>query len=240
MNMEPEAAAEQLTFLTFKKFEKIQPSELMGQVWSKDWNQAPNVIAMTDDFNQVSGWVATQIVKEKTLRLRTKLLNKLIHIAVALRKLNNYHLLIAFISGLKCGPVDRLKWTNARLNKNRKKELNELEVLMSLQGSFKNYRQALNYSDRAIPYLGVVLQDITFTEDGCPDKVGALINFHKRMLIHRILKNFLHFQSSVYTSPDNPSLEKFFSDLPFISEAQLYQESLLREPKNATRSDIES
>ena len=69
-------------------------------------------------------------------------------------KLNNYHLLTAIISGLNNSAVSSLKWTFKKVPTRYKEVLLELESLMSMDGAFKNYRNAFQSASLpVIPYL---------------------------------------------------------------------------------------
>jgi len=109
------------------------------------------------------------------IRERVKLLARFIHTAEELRDLGNYHLLQAFIAGFSNSAVSRLQWTKARLPKvlspssisgvhsddtrslalqNSALALQELEGLMSMNYSFKNYRTRIaNANPPLIPYM---------------------------------------------------------------------------------------
>lgn len=59
---------------------------------------------------------------------------------------------------------------------------------MSSESSFGRYRSSLRDArPPAVPYLGVHLSDLIFTDDGNPDYIGdhKLINMTKRILIFR-------------------------------------------------------
>lgn len=57
-----------------------------------------------------------------------------------MREFNNFHVLMAFVSGLNNAAVTRLKFTYEKLPKVTKQTWKELEELMQITGSFKNYR----------------------------------------------------------------------------------------------------
>lgn len=51
------------------------------------------------------------------------------------------------------------------------------------------YREELrNCNPPVLPYLGVYLTDLTFIEDGNKNTVHGLINFNKRRLLYRVLR----------------------------------------------------
>lgn len=105
--------------------------------------------------------------------------------------MNNFHILMAIISGLSNSAVLRLKWTKDRVNSKCEiqspalspsllitscylfrlmKALQALEAELGMEGSFKAYRQLLNglaqntTTTPVIPYMGVYLTDLTFIE----------------------------------------------------------------------------
>lgn len=70
--------------------------------------------------------------------------------------MNNYQLLMAFVSGMNNSALLRLKWTRAKVSKRALTTLKELEDLMNMEGSFKAYRAALEASSPpCIPYVYV-------------------------------------------------------------------------------------
>lgn len=71
-----------------------------------------------------------------------------------LRKLNNFHLLMAFLVAFNNSAISRLKWTFAKLPKKSATLIAEIETLMSMEGAYKRYRAALDeVSSAAIPYV---------------------------------------------------------------------------------------
>lgn len=81
---------------------------------------APNVVELTNLFNQVSNWVAHSIVSETKLRDRTNLFHRHVVIAKKLQELKNFHLVMAYISAFNGASISRLKWTQSKLPKSAK------------------------------------------------------------------------------------------------------------------------
>lgn len=75
-----------MTIIEFNLYSKIKPVELLGKAWSKPdrSNLSPNVVAITKNFNTVSMWVATSIVKEEGVRERANLIKKFIKMALVI------------------------------------------------------------------------------------------------------------------------------------------------------------
>ncbi|KAL6067139.1 Leucine-rich repeat (LRR) protein [Balamuthia mandrillaris] len=241
-DLEEDAMAQQLCLMEWKAFSRIQPLEFFKQSWSKPKTQAlcPNLMAMIESFNFISTGVAGLIVKEKKVRNRRALMWKLINVAKALREYNNFHTLMAFLSAFNNSAVLRLKWTRERLPGPAKKFLEETEALMSMEGSYKDYRAALEQAiPPCIPYIGVCLSDLTFIEDGNPDEAGnGLINFYKRELIYKIISMVKNMQATAYDFGSLPEIANLFKAMPQLDDKELYALSLQREPRNAKKSDI--
>jgi hypothetical protein len=113
-----EDIARQLTLLDFSVYAKIQPQELVNQSWSKKNKDvlSPNVRTMIDRFNQTTKAIGTSILQEEKIKSRCKLYVKWIKIADHLRKLNNYHTLMAVLMALEEGSIHRLKLTKDEID----------------------------------------------------------------------------------------------------------------------------
>eukprot|EP01103_Thecamoeba_quadrilineata_P007426 TRINITY_DN17306_c0_g1_i1.p1 TRINITY_DN17306_c0_g1~~TRINITY_DN17306_c0_g1_i1.p1 ORF type:complete len:1578 (-),score=323.38 TRINITY_DN17306_c0_g1_i1:79-4812(-) len=235
--------AHQLTLKAYEIYKKIDASEFFGQAWSKPHTMhlSPNLINLIDLFNQVSLWVATSILAERTIKGRTNAVIKLVKAATILREIKNFHLLQAFVSGMNLSAVLRLKWTFARLPKRYKLTLSEIEKEMSVEGSFKLYRLALQKvqpANACIPYLGVYLQDLIFIEDGNPDHLQNRINFTKFRQVYDVVTCVQRYQANPYPYPEADAIQALLSPLAAQDERTLYEISLQCEPRGADSSDI--
>jgi len=238
--------AKHLCIESFNIFCKIKPNEFFNQAWNnpKYQHNARNLLSLVEQFNSVSKWVASGIVLQDKIRKRTKLLQAFIRIAKCLRDMNNFHLLMAFISGMNNAAVSRLKWTKERLPKTSKQVWESLEHDMQLTGAFKNYRALLtSATPPCIPYIGVHLQDLVFIEDGNPDTVGPqkLINWRKCTYYADIIRLIQRFQDTAYSTdlPNHKEFQQLFSQQPQLSDKDLWNRSLKCEPRNATRAEIQ-
>lgn len=72
--------ARQITLLQFQLFIRLEPKELSHQRFSKKDKEklAPNVVAITDQFNDISNWVTYSVVTVPDLKKRASLLKKMI------------------------------------------------------------------------------------------------------------------------------------------------------------------
>jgi len=234
--------ARQLTLIEFDYYDKILPSELLGQAWSKSQQNSPNVLSMIARSTNVSLWIAGLILEPARVKVRAARFAKLIRISEHLRKLNNFSTLMAFLGGFNNSSVNRLKFTKQLLPKRVAESLAELENTMSVEGSSKNYRAALHNSNPpCIPYIGTSLSDLTFIDDGNKDVLTEykLINFGKRMLTYRVIAELQRFQMLPYCFRPFSSIQDLIRQLPAYDDktynSSLYDISLAREPRGAEK-----
>jgi len=237
----PECIAEQMTLIDFEIWCAIEPVELLNQCWTKDKikYRAPNVLRLIARFNELSGWVASNIVWQEKLKKRTKLFKRFIKIAKHCFEIGNYHSSMAVVAGLNTASVARLKFTRSA-TKLQMKVLESLEVQLNATGSYHNLRELIrNKQPPIIPYIGVYLGDLIFIDEGNPDELDGLINFHKQRLTYSVILQIQQYQAEDYKHLEQkPEIKMYLSQLPGASEKELFDLSLLREPRGATKDDI--
>ncbi|KAF2076004.1 hypothetical protein CYY_002711 [Polysphondylium violaceum] len=239
--------AQQLTLREYDIFKRIQAVEFLNQAWGKPKLQykAPNLLKMIERFNKISTSVSTAILAQPKLKTRVKLICRFIKIAQHFKELNNYHLLTAFMAGIRNSNVVRLRFSWDKVSKRYHHILEDLEKIMSMEGSFKEFRTRMAETiPPCIPYLGVYLKDLTFIEDGNPDTINSLINWGKKKLIYNIISIIQRCQQIPYDfGPLNPSAQNradlvlsYFDHLPTAEDEVLYQISLNLEPRQQSSS----
>uniref|UniRef100_A0A8C5IAK8 CRK SH3-binding GNRP n=1 Tax=Junco hyemalis TaxID=40217 RepID=A0A8C5IAK8_JUNHY len=182
--------AEQLTLLDAELFYKIEIPEVL--LWAKEQNEekSPNLTQFTEHFNNMSYWVRSIIMLQEKAQDRERLLLKFIKIMKHLRKLNNFNSYLAILSALDSAPIRRLEW-----QKQTSEGLAEYCTLIDSSSSFRAYRAALaDVEPPCIPYLGLILQDLTFVHLGNPDYIDSKVNFSKRWQQFNILDSMRCFQ----------------------------------------------
>jgi len=238
-DIDPMELARQLTIRLAVPFYKIQASEFFDQNWSKNPEKAPNILATIEIFNQAAAWISSLIVMELKLRDRAKVWECLIKVAQAARELNNFHLLMAIISGLNKSGVSRLKFTKTKMAKRSIEKQEELEGLMNNQSSYKLYREALKTCPLpALPYLGVYLSDLIFIDEGNPSRIGQRINFAKQKYVFNAIEILRQCQSVPYNFVSVPQIQNFMGELSRLGDEALYTVSLKREPRGCTQKDL--
>ncbi|KAJ3300757.1 hypothetical protein HDV03_001975 [Kappamyces sp. JEL0829] len=216
-----EELAEQLTIIENGLFTSIMPFELLNQAWSKkdSHSKAPNIINLSHRFNAVATWTAKSILDMKTAKQRAERFSKLLEIASHLLALNNYSSLMALIAGLNKACISRLKQTIKEVHPKLLKKKADLETLMSALGSYKNYRASIrSIQPPCVPYIGTYLTDLTYIEDGNRDNIDDVINFSKREMAAKVIRELLDFQACPYVLKSNSTLLGILNNLPQATE----------------------
>ncbi|KAK3812948.1 MAG: ras guanine nucleotide exchange factor domain-containing protein [Benniella sp.] len=197
--------ARYLTLADMKAFRSITVFELMSGWWKRRQAQENRSLdATTDDdatrsmsglsvdadnaddgaieaftrrANMLSYWVAHEIVSIAGSKPRKQLIKKFIEVAKTCRELNNLHTCMFIISALTSTPVRRLSATWKLVSSKDMETLRQLEKLLDISGNMRYYRQAFEEAEApAIPFLPILLKDITFILDGNPTKIPSRIN----------------------------------------------------------------
>ncbi|XP_075879211.1 rap guanine nucleotide exchange factor 1 isoform X1 [Nelusetta ayraudi] len=228
--------AEQLTLLDSELFYKIKLPEVL--MWSKEQNEEKslNLNQFTQHFNSVSFWVRSVIILQEKAQEREKLLQKFLKIMKHLRKLNNFNSYLSILSALDSAPLRRLDW-----QRNTAEILEEFSSLIDSSSSFRAYRAALaEVEPPCIPYLGLILQDLTFVHLGNPDSLvtpqGSKVNFSKQWQQFNILHTLQSYQQVRYSLQPDDEIISFFNDFSdHLAEEALWELSLRLRPRNVPR-----
>ncbi|CAD7091003.1 unnamed protein product [Hermetia illucens] len=221
--------AEQMTLLDAELFQKIEIPEVLIFVKEQCEEKSPNLNRFTEHFNKMSYWARSQILSQDDAKDREKYVIKFIKIMKHLRKINNYNSYLALLSALDSAPIRRLEW-----HKTITEGLKEYCALIDSSSSFRVYRQALaETSPPCIPYIGLVLQDLTFVHVGNPDYLKeGVINFSKRWQQHNIIVNMKKFKKCTYPFRRSEKIIRFFENFEnYLEEEQMWQISESIKPR---------
>ena len=224
-----EDIAKQLTIQDSQYYSRIEIPEILS--WGKAQNEdlAPNLAAFTEHFNQVSYWCRTYILSMEKAHDREKVYAKFLKVMRFLRKFNNFNSLLAIYSALDCTAVRRLEFPKVSTD-----TLAQFSSLIESEGSFRIYRAALAQAKPpCIPYLGLILQDVTFTYLGNKDELpDGKVNFYKCWQLFQMLEEFKKFRISKYEFERDTKIMAFFGGFQnYLSEDELYNRSLKLKPR---------
>ncbi|XP_042344097.1 ras-specific guanine nucleotide-releasing factor 2 isoform X3 [Plectropomus leopardus] len=228
--------AEQITLLDHIVFRSIPYEEFLGQGWMKvdKTERTPYIMKTTQNFNDMSNLVASQIMTHTDVGSRANSIEKWVAVADICRCLNNYNGVLEITAALNRSAIYRLKKTWAKVSKQTKALMEKLLKTVSSEGRFKNLRETLkNCNPPCVPYLGMYLTDLAFIEEGTPNFTEeGLVNFSKMRMISHIIREIRQFQQTPYRIEHQAKVTQYLLDKTLImDEETLYDLSLKIEPR---------
>ncbi|KAK7076346.1 Rap guanine nucleotide exchange factor 1, partial [Halocaridina rubra] len=225
--------AEQMTLLDAELFDIVEIPEVL--LWAQEQNEekSPNLTTFTEHFNKMSFWARSRILEQEDARDREKCVMKFIKIMKHLRNMNNFNSYLALLSALDSAPIRRLEW-----QKNITDGLKEYCALIDSSCAFRAYRQALSEtSPPCIPYIGLILQDLTFVDIGNNHLISdGIVNFSKRWQQFNILDNMKRFKKCQYNFKKNEKIIAFFNNFDdYLNEEALWHISETIKPRGGKK-----
>lgn len=199
--------AGQLTDHDWNLFNRIHQVELihyvLGPQHLRDVTTA-NLERFMRRFNELQYWVATELCLCPVPGPRAQLLRKFIKLAAHLKEQKNLNSFFAVMFGLSNSAISRLAHTWERLPHKVRKLYSALERLLDPSWNHRVYRLALTkLSPPVIPFMPLLLKDMTFIHEGNHTLVENLINFEKMRMMARAVR-MLHHCRSHSTAPLSP------------------------------------
>ncbi|XP_046398057.1 guanine nucleotide-releasing factor 2 isoform X2 [Ischnura elegans] len=235
LDFKSERVAEQMTLLDASLFARIEIPEVL--VWAKEQNEerSPNLTRFTEHFNKMSYWARSRILEQSDAKERERHVAKFTKVMRHLRRLNNFNSYLALLSALDSAPVRRLEWQQRHVADT----LKEYCALIDSSCSFRAYRQALAETHPpCIPYIGLVLQDLTFVHIGNSDLLAdGTVNFSKRWQQFNIVENMKKFKKCQYNFKKNERIIAFFNNFDeFLCEEAMWQISESIRPRGGKKT----
>ncbi|XP_033988718.1 rap guanine nucleotide exchange factor 3 isoform X1 [Trematomus bernacchii] len=187
-------------------------------------------------FNEVQYWVVTELCLCEDLMKRAVLLKKFIKIAAVLKEQKNLNSFFAVMFGLSNSAVHRLYKTWERIPSKIKRIYCAYERWMDPSRNHRAYRLAVaKLSPPYIPFMPLLLKDMTFINEGNPNYVDKLVNFEKVRMIAKTVKIVRGCRSQPYvpSSPQRGLADRMFLEGPSNRISTCSEYSLpLRSPSN--------
>uniref|UniRef100_A0A8C9Z4J3 Rap guanine nucleotide exchange factor 4 n=1 Tax=Sander lucioperca TaxID=283035 RepID=A0A8C9Z4J3_SANLU len=137
-------------------------------------------------FNEIQFWVITEMCLCSQLSKRVQLLKKFIKIAAHCKEYRNLNAFFAIIMGLSNPAVCRLRQTWEKLPNKFKKFYSEFENFMDPSRNHRAYRLTVaKLEPPIIPFMPLLIKDMTFTHEGNKTFIDYLVNFEKMVRLSR-------------------------------------------------------
>uniref|UniRef100_A0AAX7U3K2 Rap guanine nucleotide exchange factor (GEF) 3 n=1 Tax=Astatotilapia calliptera TaxID=8154 RepID=A0AAX7U3K2_ASTCA len=175
--------ASELTNYDWELFTAMHEVELVYYIFGR--HKFPGAITANLErfvrrFNEVQHWVLTELCLCEDLVKRAMLLKKFIKIASVLKEQKNLNSFFAVMFGLSNSAIQRLYKTWERIPSKTKRIYCSLERLMDPSRNHRAYRLAIaKLSPPYIPFMPLLLKDMTFIHEGNANYVDKLVNFEK-------------------------------------------------------------
>uniref|UniRef100_A0A8C8F698 Rap guanine nucleotide exchange factor (GEF) 3 n=1 Tax=Oncorhynchus tshawytscha TaxID=74940 RepID=A0A8C8F698_ONCTS len=221
--------ASQLTNYDWELFTAMHEVELVYYIFGRHKFQGAttaNLERFVHRFNEVQYWVVTEVCLCADLMKRAMLLKKFIKMAAMLKEQKNLNSFFAVMFGLSNSAVQRLYKTWERVPSKTKRVYCAYERLMDPSRNHRAYRLAVaKLSPPYIPFMPLLLKDMTFIHEGNKNYTEKLVNFEKMVSLSSLNIKFLH--------RPLPKLYRMFLEAPSIRVSTYSEQSLpLRNPSN--------
>ncbi|XP_036285091.1 rap guanine nucleotide exchange factor 5 isoform X1 [Pipistrellus kuhlii] len=220
-------------------FNSIHEQELIYFTFSRQGSgeHTANLSLLLQRCNEVQLWVATEILLCSQLGKRVQLVKKFIKIAAHCKAQRNLNSFFAIVMGLNTASVSRLSQTWEKIPGKFKKLFSELESLTDPSLNHKAYRDTFKkMKPPKIPFMPLLLKDVTFIHEGNKTFLDNLVNFEKLHMIADTVRTLRHCRANQFGGDASPKehheLKSYVTHLLVIDSQQaLFELSHRIEPR---------
>ncbi|TRY58773.1 hypothetical protein DNTS_034609 [Danionella cerebrum] len=233
-----------LTNCDWNLFSNIHEQELVCFTLSRDTSAGQTVALeqLLQRCNETQQWLMTEVLLCTDFCKRVQLFKKFIKIAAHCKAQRNLNSFFAIIMGLNSPAVSRLSQTWEKVPGKFKKLLSDLESLTDPSFNHKAYRDVFRKMKAPkIPFLPLLLKDITFIHEGNKTFLDNLVNFDKLHMIADTVRILRQCRTDVMGNlsfhKDSTETRTYISYLHLIDNQQtLFELSHRLEPRTLNKA----
>ncbi|XP_020717150.1 rap guanine nucleotide exchange factor 4 isoform X2 [Ceratitis capitata] len=160
-------------------------------------------------FNELQYWIVTDIVSASSMSKRVGLLRKFIKLAAYCKEYNNLNAFFAIVMGLSNMAVSRLTQTWDKIPSKFRKLFQEFEALIDPSRNHRAYRVYVGkLQPPLIPFMPLLLKDMTFAHEGNKTSLDGLVNFEKMHMMAQTMRTMRYCRSrTISLDPPSPKSE---------------------------------
>ncbi|XP_013781749.1 rap guanine nucleotide exchange factor 4-like isoform X2 [Limulus polyphemus] len=192
--------AHQMSLYDWELFTVVHEYELTYQVFGRHQfrKSMSNLDVFLRRFNELQFWVVTELCLASSLSRRVQLLRKFIKVAAYCRDYQNLNAFFAIVMGLSNVAVSRMSQTWERLPGKLRKLYADFEALIDPSRNHRRYRIIVaKLAPPIIPFMPLLLKDMTFSHEGNKTYLEGLVNFEKMHMIAQTLRTLRYCRSQV-------------------------------------------
>ncbi|XP_048347556.1 rap guanine nucleotide exchange factor 3 isoform X1 [Sphaerodactylus townsendi] len=226
----------QLTEHDWNLFKSIHQVELIYSIFGQQ--KFPSVTTANLErflrrFNELQFWVTTELCLCPDIVKRAQLLRKFIKLAAHLKDQKNLNSFFAVMFGLGHSSISRLSRTWEKLPHKTRKLYSSLERMLDPSWNHRVYRLAMaKLTPPIIPFMPLLLKDMTFIHEGNRTLVDNLVNFEKLRMMAKAVR-LVHRCRSHPNLPLSPLRSR---PQHLLEEARAMRASTCSEQSLSTRS----
>ncbi|XP_063237984.1 rap guanine nucleotide exchange factor 4 [Bacillus rossius redtenbacheri] len=160
-------------------------------------------------FNELQFWVVTEICLTQSLSKRVQILRKMIKLAAYCKEFQNLNAFFAIVMGLSNMAISRLSLTWEKLPSKFRKLFTEFEALIDPSRNHRAYRLNVGkLQPPVVPFMPLLLKDMTFTHEGNKTCLDGLVNFEKMHMLAQTMRTIRYCRSRhLVLEPPSPKSE---------------------------------
>ncbi|XP_031640324.1 rap guanine nucleotide exchange factor 4 isoform X4 [Contarinia nasturtii] len=156
-------------------------------------------------FNEIQYWVVTEIASQSSITKRVLLIRKFIKLAAYCKEYQNLNAFFAVVMGLSNNACSRLTQSWDKVPSKFKKLFMEFEALIDPSRNHRAYRSFVGkLQPPVIPFMPLLLKDMTFAHEGNKTSLDGLVNFEKMHMMAQTMRT-IRFCRSRHLVLDPPS-----------------------------------